>query len=214
MDLVHYNAGENQIISIGADLFTFTLLRSENGFHFPVDAVDYLFGINSGYTRIFDNFEFGARLRISHISAHFADGHYDGKNNRWHDNRSPRVYSREFFEIMPYIKLKDLRIYLGYTYLYHVDPISIGKNNFQAGFEYYASEIIHEYITPFAAYDIKLVQIGKSSANNSLTFGIKFGNLNSRGLSIYYQYYSGKSLHGEYYDYHKKYSAFGMNLDL
>jgi len=34
----------NSIFSFGGDLFTFTRLRSESNFHFPVEAIDYLFG--------------------------------------------------------------------------------------------------------------------------------------------------------------------------
>ena len=48
-DLIHYRYNGNSVISFGADMFTFTLLRSEEDFHFPVDAVDYLFGVNAGY---------------------------------------------------------------------------------------------------------------------------------------------------------------------
>ena len=79
-------------------MFTYTLLRGETDFHFPVDAVDYLFGVNFGYKNNFEkNKEFGARLRISHISAHFVDGHFDGSTGNWRDGQIPRVFSREFF---------------------------------------------------------------------------------------------------------------------
>ena len=43
-DILHYDISEKSKISLGADLFTYTLLRSQSNFHFPVDAVDYLFG--------------------------------------------------------------------------------------------------------------------------------------------------------------------------
>lgn len=214
MDLIHYKPCEDQLFSLGADLFTYTLLRGETDFHFPVDAVDYLFGLNFGYKQQFEKYEIGARLRISHISAHFVDGHYNGTENEWRDGRFPRVYSREFLELMPYINYENIRFYIGYTYLYHVDPLYIGKNNLQAGFDYYAKDMICKYISPFAGYDIKLVKIGEYTANNSLHIGVKFGNAEGRGLSISYQFYSGKSIHGEYFDYQKKYSSIGLNLDL
>lgn len=214
MDLLHYKRDSSQVFSFGADMFTYTLLRGEKEFHFPVDAVDYLFGVNFGYSNKFGDFQFETRLRISHISAHFVDGHFNNATNNWRDGRAPRVYSREFFELIPAVRYKDLRVYAGYTYLYHVDPDWIGKNNFQAGFDYFANGFIHNLITPFAAYDIKLIQIGKTTACNSLTFGLKIGISESRGLSIYYQYYSGKSIHGEYFDYNKQYGSAGLNLDL
>ncbi len=214
MDLIHYSPDSSQVYSFGADLFTYTLLRGENNFHFPVDAVDYLFGVNFGYSKKSGNIKFETRFRISHISAHFVDGHFDGTNNKWRNDHSPRVYSREFFELIPSVKYKDLRVYAGYTYIYHIDPEWIGKNNYQAGIEYFANGIIHNMITPFAAYDIKLIQVGKTTACNSLMIGCKIGISESRGISVYFQHYSGKSIHGEYFDYNKKYNAFGVNLDL
>lgn len=123
-------------------MFTYTLLRSQSDFHFPVDAVDYLFGFNFGYRKICDKYEFGARLRISHISAHFVDGHFDKDLNQWRDVRNPKVYSREFFELLPYFKINDFRIYAGLTYIYKIDPKNIGQDQYQIGFDYFLTNII------------------------------------------------------------------------
>ncbi|MFA8343016.1 MAG: DUF1207 domain-containing protein [Rhodothermaceae bacterium] len=210
---------DNLTYSFGADLFTYTLLRSEDDFHFPVDAVDYLFGVNVGikYQSPDKNCfidEIGARFRLSHISAHMVDGHLDPSPDKiWIDNQEPRVYSREFFELMPYVRINDLRLYLGFTYIYHVDPGHIGKENYQVGFDYFYKGI-SDYVTPFIAYDLKLINIDKYTANNSINAGIKFGKPNGKGFSVYYHYYSGKSVHGEYYEFNREYSALGFNLDL
>lgn len=210
----------NITYSFGADLFTYTLLRSEDDFHFPVDAVDYLFGVNAGFKyespnkccTIID--EIGARFRLSHISAHMVDGHLDPDPDRlWIDDQAPRVYSREFFELMPYVKINDLRLYLGLTYIYHVDPGHIGKDNYQVGFDYFYKGFGCS-ITPFIGYDLKIINIDKYTANNSINVGIKFGKPNGKGFSVYYHYYSGKSVHGEYYEHNRAYSALGFNLDL
>lgn len=214
IDLFRCYKNENETFSLGADLFTYTLLRGETNFHFPVDAVDYLFGFNGSYKVVDENYEYGARLRISHISAHFVDGHYDGTNSRWRGDLNPRVYSREFVELMPYYKFNSLRVYTGFTYLFHVDPAYIGKMNYQFGFDYFANDFISESITPFFGYDIKLVDIDKFTANNSLSAGIKIGKVHGKGLSLYFNYYAGKSIHGEYFNFNKEYSALGINLDL
>ena len=58
MDIVQWK-NDSSIYSVGADLFTYTLLRKEANFHFPVDAVDYLFGINFSYKKQLDNSSFG-----------------------------------------------------------------------------------------------------------------------------------------------------------
>ncbi len=214
IDALHLKLDEQSTLSFGFDLFTYTLLRGEPNFHFPVDAVDYLFGFNLGYKISAQESEFGARLRISHISAHFVDGHYDGPNQQWRNGLNPRVYSREFLEFMPYFKWNELRVYGGFTYIFHVDPTDLGKESYQIGFDYFLKNIISNWITPFAAYDIKLVDIYSRTANHSVNTGIKIGNPEGQGVSIYYHYYPGFSVHGEYFDFRKEYSAIGINLDL
>ncbi len=213
-DILHYQASENESLSIGADFFTFTLLRGETNFHFPVDAVDYLFGVNFGYRKIADEYETGMRLRISHISAHFVDGHFDGPNHRWKNNLNPRVYSREFVEFIPYLKFMNTRVYAGVTYIFSVDPDYIGKDNYHFGLEYFSQNIISKQIRLFFAYDFKLIHLSKYTGNNSLQAGLRFGKILGKGFSIYYQLYSGKSMHGEYFDFSKNYSALGFNLEL
>lgn len=214
IDILRYNVNANETFSFGADLFTYTLLRGESNFHFPVDAVDYFFGINGSYKKSIGNLKYGVRIRLSHISAHFVDGHYDGTNKQWRGGLNPRVYSREFFEMMPFYSYNSLRVYAGYAYLFHVEPSSIGKDNYQAGFDYFAKGFLTDYLTPFVAYDLKVTHIKEYNLNHSVMFGIKTGKPEGKGLSVYMNYYNGKSIHGEYFDFNKKYWAFGINIDL
>lgn len=204
----------NNYFSVGADLFTYTRLRGESNFHFPVEAIDYFFGINAGYKILCDEKEIGARLRFSHISAHFVDGHFDNRLGTWRDNRYPRTYSREFIELFPYYKINDLRIYLGITYLIHVNPNFIGKGIYQAGFDYFADNVFNSFFIPFVAYDFKLNKIHKYNGNHILTAGVKFGNKNSKGVSLFFSYFSGKSIHGEYFDISENYATAGLNVDI
>ena len=53
MDIAGLKNG-NTDYSVGADLFTFSNLRSESNFKFPVDAIDYLFGINFNMRKIYN----------------------------------------------------------------------------------------------------------------------------------------------------------------
>ncbi len=214
LDIVHLKKGETGTLSIGADFFTFTLLRGEANFHFLVDAVDYLFGLNFGYKTILNDNEIGVRVRLSHISAHFVDGHYEGVNKRWKDNLNPRVYSREFVEVLPFYKTGSLRAYAGFTYIFSVDPESIGKDNYHLGLEYFQPKAMFNLFRFFIAYDLKVIHLDKYTANNSVQVGVRFGKTYGKGFGIYYQYYSGKSHHGEYYDFTKRYSAIGFNLEL
>ncbi|MBI3123452.1 MAG: DUF1207 domain-containing protein [Ignavibacteriales bacterium] len=200
-------------ISVGADLFTWTLLRKEENFHFPVDAVDYLFGLNFGFNKSVHDYSFGARLRLSHISAHFVDGHYDKDNSVWRNGRTPRVYSREFVEVMPFYQFRQLRMYVGFTYLFHVDPEVQHHDLYQAGFDYYRKDLFGSDLSPYLAYDLKQTGAIRSTPNHSFNAGIKFGKPYGRGVSLYFQYYSGFSIHGEYFDFREKYAGIGLNLD-
>jgi len=212
-DIIHW-INNDESYSFGADFFTYTRARSENNFKFPVETVDYLFGVNGSYKKRSDDYEWGARLRFSHISAHLADGSYDSETESWLNGREPFVYSREFFELITYYKIFDLRIYGGLTYNIHIVPVEIKKWIFQAGFDYYPSLLATSVITPFIAYDFKLTGIEEYSGNNIISAGIKFGQPESRGFSILASYYSGKSVHGEFYYFNESYAAFGINLDI
>ena len=204
---------EDKIISFGADFFTYTRLRGEKEFHFPVETIDYLFGINAGFKKSKPDSEYGLRFRLSHISAHLVDGQFDTGTQDWRNGRKPQVYSREFIELFPFYRTNGARIYAGFTYLIHVSPDYLGKEIYQVGFDYYLIDFIQLFV-PFAAYDFKLSKISKYSGNNIISAGIKFGKYDSRGLSILFSYFSGKSIHGEYFDLNEQYSTIGLNLDL
>jgi hypothetical protein len=205
---------ENTSFSFGGDLFTYTRLRSEKDFKFPVEAIDYLFGFNAGYKVLNKNDEYGFRLRLSHISAHLVDGSYDAHNNVWRGGDNPRVYSREFIEFIPYSRYKGFRIYGGLTYLFHVTPENIGKEIYQLGFDYHMNWLDAGIFVPYIAYDFKLNKIDAYSGNNVFTAGLKFGKTYGKGINVAYSYYSGRSIQGEYFDKNENYSAVSINLDL
>ncbi len=214
VDALRFEYDDNTVLSFGLDLFTYTRLRAERDFHFPVDAVDYLFGFNAGWKKINKCSEIGARLRLSHISAHFADGHYDGSNQRWLDYDYPIVYSREFLEFIGYYKFSDLRVYAGMTYIFHVDPSDLGKNIYHLGLDYFMKDKIGGSVSPFFGYDLRLENLYAYTPNHSVEAGIKFGKAGGKGLKVYLQYFSGKSVHGEYFDWNKQFAALGVNVDL
>jgi hypothetical protein len=212
-DIIHWKT-DDITFSLGADFFTYTRARSEDNFKFPVETIDYLFGVNGGFKQFFDNSELGARLRFSHISAHLVDGYYNSESESWLNGREPFIYSREFFELIAYYKINNIRIYGGVTYNIHIVPDEIKKGIVQAGFDYYAVQLQTSVFTPFIAYDFKLTGIDKYSGNNIISVGIKFGESESRGFSILVSYFSGKSVHGEFYDLSESYATIGINLDI
>ncbi len=213
-DLIHWK-DKNSVISIGADVFTFTRLRSSEDFKFPVETIDYLFGLNAGYKIHFaKEKEIGLRFRLSHISTHLVDGQYDAQNQKWREGREPFVFSKEFIELFPYYRFNTFRVYSGFTYIFHIVPGDIKKFNLQLGFDYFATQFGNDFITPFLAYDFKFAGDTKYIGNNIISAGLKFGKWNQRGFSLYYTYISGKSIHGEYYDVYENYSSIGFNFEL
>ncbi len=204
----------NSSLSFGVDVFTYTRLRTEDNFKFPVETTDFFFGFNAGYKVKNNSNEYGIRIRLSHISAHLSDGQFDAATNSWRGGRNPIVFSKEFLEFFPYYKIGGFRAYLGLTYIYHISPREISKGVYQFGFDYYLKQFPSKLFTPFIAYDFKLSKIESYSINNIFMAGVKFGNYSSKGFSIYYSYISGKSLHGEYFDRNENYSSLGFNFDL
>ena len=206
---------DDESISIGADLFTFTRLRSTDNFKFPVETIDYLFGFNAGYKKqLSDDNEFGLRFRLSHISAHLVDGQYDEQSQQWREGRVPFVFSKEFIELFPYYRINTFRGYVGLTYIFHVIPEEIKQLNVQLGFDYFATQFGNDFLTPFIAYDFKLSGNENYIGNNIFSAGVKVGKWNQKGLSLYYTYISGKSIHGEYFDVNENYSSVGFNFEL
>ena len=211
-DIIHWT-DENNYYSLGADFFTYTRARAESNFKFPVETIDYLFGVNGGYKHKTETKEWGERLRFSHISAHLVDGYYDSDTENWLNDYQPFVYSKEFFEFMPYYKLDGVRIYVSLTYMIHIVPTDIINGIYGAGFDYYAVQLNISAFTPYIGYDFELNGIDEVYfGNNILTAGIKFGHPESRGFSIFTSYYSGKSVHGEFYDINEEYFTIGINL--
>lgn len=212
-DIVHYNSVCDSF-SLGADIFTYTRLRSTKEFKFPVETIDYLFGINFGYKMRLKLSEAGFRIRISHISTHQVDGDYDSSLvANWRNNRVPFVYSREFIEFMPYIEYEFFRAYAGFTYIFHTIPSNLNRCLYQIGFDkFYVNSILP--FTPFTAYDLKFEKReGRYAGNNNIRIGAKFGKYAGKGFSLYYSFVSGYSIHGQLYNIKEKYSSIGINLD-
>ncbi len=203
-------------LSIGAEFLTFTLLESWENMHFPVITTDYFFGINLSYNRPIRNGLFAGRFRFTHISTHFVDGHFDTDEGVWRDGREPIIYSREFIEFLASYRRNGSfihRWYAGPQFIFNITPDQLGQFAFQGGYElFFPIEI--EYITPYVAYDLRLVEIGGWNANHSIQTGLKFGHRFGRGIDIFLSYYNGFSVHGQLFDEKIEYWGFGFNVTI
>ncbi len=187
--------------SAGADFFTFSNLRSESGFKFPVDAIDYFFGINfSMKTNLSLNEKLSARLRLSHISSHLEDGHiYERTDTIF----TPYVFSKEFIDlsgIYEYDATKNLtlRIHGGVNYIFHSIPDEISPISGILGLEakYFVTDILSLYISN----ELNIAEVNsQTNANENLEAGVTLGRKNSRGITFFFNYYDGQDFRGQYY---------------
>jgi hypothetical protein len=200
--------------SFGIDAFTFSNLRSESNFKFPVDAIDYFFGVNINSKRILSDYiHLSSRLRISHISSHLEDGHlYERSDTVF----TPFTYSREFINLAViidhFLKKANIRNLFGIDYLFSTIPADFGTFTLQYGFEF--QYYIHGLISLYFSNDLKLATVNnKTKLNENLEAGIRIGEYGSRGLNLFFTYYDGQDYKGQYYDRYLNYKAFGFSVD-
>lgn len=193
---------KNYSASFGAEFFTFSNLRKEANFKFPVDAIDYYFGVALNYKRELNPISaISSRLRVAHISSHFEDGH---KFPRTDTIFTPVVYSREFIELAGIYDYKIrpnfvLRTLAGVNFIMHTIPDDFGKISVQIG-----NELRYSFTNFFGVYlsnEIRSASVkGNSNFNESFETGINLGGFDNRGINIFYSLYNGQDYKGQYYD--------------
>ncbi len=211
IDIINLKTGRVDY-SAGADFFTFSNLRSESGFKFPVDAIDYFFGINFNMKQILSAKEsLSARLRISHISSHLEDGHiYERTDTIF----TPFVFSKEFIDMSAVYEYDAsgnlaLRAQGGVNYIFHSIPDEISPVSAQIGLEakYYVTDILSLYISN----ELTVAEVNsQTNANENLEAGVTLGRKNSRGLTIFFNYYDGQDFRGQYYG--RYFNTIGLGL--
>ena len=213
IDLIGLHEDDAQY-SFGVDAFTFSNLRSESNFKFPVDAIDYFFSVNFNYKRSLKNDLFiSSRLRVSHISSHLQDGHvYERADTIF----TPFTYSREFLDIAvvmdKFFERSLIKNLFAVNFLLSTIPDDFCLFSFQYGIEvqYY----LHELLSLYFSNDLKLVKVrGKKNLNENLEMGIRIGKYNSRGVNLFFSYYDGQDYKGQYYKRYLNYKAIGMSVD-
>lgn len=213
LDVVALKSGD-KIFSAGADFFTFSNLRTESNFKFPVDAIDYFFGINLNFrTNISKDRRVSARFRLSHISSHLEDGHvYERTDTIF----TPFVFSKEFIDLSAIYEFDAsknllLRAQGGLNYIFHSIPDEISPLSGQIGLEarYYLTDILSLYISN----EVTISEVyDATNANENLETGISLGNKNSRGITVYFNYYDGQDFRGQYYGSYLNTKGIGMKL--
>ncbi len=217
---------DSKDFAVGVDFGTYSRLKRSSDFKFPVDAVDYLFGVNTSWKKPFHSnalpFDtFSAKVRLSHISAHFEDGHYDIDANQWirpgdWSGTIPFVYSREFINVVVALSSPDSRVYAGYQYLYHTIPDALNPHSFQAGVELATSG------NTYIATDFKLLPRWKETEKKTNGFsgvwnlqaGMRLNTIGLEKVRLTCNYASGLSRHGMYFYHPEHLTTAGIIIDI
>ncbi len=211
-DLMSLDSSASMQWRAGGDFATYTRLRSEGRLKFPVETVDYYFGVNTSVRWTDPELRRSLRVRIAHISAHLADGL---ANDSAVISPKPFVYSREFIEAIYSFEWTHWRLYGGLTWVFsnHVHPPAIRLLIPQAGVEYRTP--VSKGIEAYAAYDIKLSGIENStSLVHAAQAGLAFQQMNGYQLLVGAYYYHGLSLHGLFYNTVDDYIGLGFQVSL
>jgi hypothetical protein len=207
-DLSRINLNTDSELSIGGDFFTYTRLRSETNFKFPVETSDYYFGINSAVKfRLFEN-NFSSRLRIAHISSHLVDGY--SKDGIFF--KQPFVYSREFVDwslaFNKQTNLIDYRIYAGATFVFATTPDSLNQFIPYLGIDF--NRKIIDNIEFSGGMELRKGEFDK--LNVSAQLGLNFKFFKDFGIFLGYYKYNGSSIHGMFYDKIDNYDGIGFQI--
>ncbi len=207
VDLAKFNLSENQKLNLGADFFTYTRLRSEGNFKFPVETSDYFFGVNGSYKTLLAGYPLFARLRAAHISSHLVDGL--AKDTTF--SRMPFVYSREFLTLTFAMELPLVRVYAGGEYVFSTKPKTPEPISPHCGFDF--NEPITSWMNLIGGYDFKLVGFdGVYSGQNTAQLGLLLKTGENLGVMLNLNGFSGKSIHGMFFLQNDSYIGLGFQL--
>lgn len=173
--------------SLGAEFFTLSRLREEENFKFPVETIDYYFGVDLQMrdpNRLRNSWN--ARLRLGHISAHLVDGVFE--------QMQPFVYSREFLTLTTRFILGQLRILGELTWLFSSIPTSFAPLQPALGGELLFAG---HPLSLTLAYEIRLLQFDNQV--HPTHRGVMQVNSNNFPLMFGLVYYYGNSYHGMLY---------------
>ncbi len=190
---------------LGVDFMTWTRLRSEGNFKFPVETIDYWFGLHACYMM---EGGFGMRARIAHISSHLADGLADTVGTI---APQPFVYSREFIELLGGYSLGWFRPYAGITYVWSTKPDNPNPLIPEAGLDVRIPISGPWWLV--GGYDFRLVGVDDVYVGaNASQLGVKLETWNGTGLLLSLYGYSGRSMHGMFYTTTDAYLAVGFQV--
>ena len=208
IDLAEFDLVNDEKMSIGADFFTYTRLRSVGRFKFPVETSDYFFGMNCAGTLKFLAENMMYRLRVSHISSHLVDG---SASDGVFKARKPFTYSREFVDLtLTHRIFMDLRVYYGGLFIFSSSPDVESVYQPQLGLDY--KKDLSADFAIVAGSDLKVQDFSDPKLSSSSQAGLMWKMKNGTGLLLSLYHYSGYSMHGMFYDQKDDYLGIGFQI--
>ncbi len=193
--------------TIGADVQTWTRLRSESNFKFPVETVDYWFGVHGTYG---SESSVHARLRLAHISSHLVDGMADSAGLL---TPPPFVYSREFADVFVGYTAGFFRPYMGLTIVWSTQPRDANRIIPQTGCDIRIPIAMNNTVALHAGYHLSLIGInGVYAASHAFQAGIVANTANGVGVMVGMYGFNGRSMHGMYFREKDDYVGLGLQL--
>lgn len=212
-DLYQNPSNPNFQWAIGGEFFTYTRLRSEGNFKFPVETTDFYFGLNASSVISFQNLPIHTRLRVAHISTHLSDG-YSSEGIFFQE---PFVYSREFLDLAIASQIGDFRPYVGGIIIFSYLPKDVNLIIPQLGLEFKKNISGQFYFA--IAYDLKINGYYDPNQNakiframNMIVGGILIQTDENRGLFFKMERYFGGNYYGQFYKECDNYFGFGFEL--
>lgn len=174
----------------------FTMRQADR--RFPLESADGLIGA------YFEGASgpWQAQLRVTHISAHLADG----------SAGTPIAYSREFVVLRTgYVPYQELQIYGGLHYLINTVP-KVAPWTFQWGANYFVP--LNYSLVPFVGTDLKWKQETSVNPSFQLLLGLALNNPPQayRSFRFYYSYYTGADPRGQFYN--REITAHSVGIDM
>ncbi len=185
--------------SIGAEGFTISRLRSESHFKFPVELIDYYFGLDLQTAHANASIPWQLRLRLGHISAHVVDGGID--------TFTPFVYSQEFLSATLRLQFPNFHLLGELTYLFSVLPETLFPLQPALG-----GTLILPIgsIQLLLSYQLRIVGIDNTHYLNHRTV-LQIHSLHFP-LQLYLSLYNGKSYHGMLYSRNERFATIGFQF--
>lgn len=162
----------------------FTMRQADK--RFPLETADGLIG--SYFEGAYGPWQ--GQFRVTHISAHLADG----------SAGVPIPYSREFIGLrLGYVPYDEFQVYGGIQYIINTVP-KVEPWTLQLGSNYFVP--INYSLVPFLGFDLKWRQEASSNPSLNALFGLALNNPPQafKSFRFYYSYFTGADPRGQFYN--------------